>query len=761
MPEYLSPGVYVEEIDAGPKPIEGVSTSTAGAVGVTAFGPDDGKPVLITSFADYVRVFGGAVEVDEVVKSKWSDDPQLGEFWTFPLAIKGFFDNGGQRIYVRRVVSKGAKAAKVTMGQGVIAVIVTDTAAGSTVLKLSSLIGISKGTQLTLVVGGVETAVTVSDYDSAAQTVTLTQPLAPATSVKAQRDFVVVATTAGPGSVAIEADSVGAWGKDLSIRAEPMDAGSFALLADPGIATNTAVTTSVAADVVSDDKFDVLSATGLVAGDRIYVDGKAFEITAVAGTKITVAQPAQAWTTGMSVIRVRLSAPANPAGNTLFVWGASSLYKNGLVEIEDLVARTRSYQLISSVAGNTVTLANPINFKLWEGQRIRLIEARFTARYKPKEGPEQVEVISNVRLKEAEPQDPMHISKRLGALSRFVELAAGATVDIGTLATFPLALSTAPVKPAQWMKLEDGSDDYGTLAPDAFVGVDGGPGKRTGIQALEDIDEISIVVAPSMWSSLIQNALIQQCEILKYRFAILDPRPVNPASLDAIGDIRAFREGFDTKYAALYFPRIQVRDPFAGRTIGLGPSGHMAGLYARVDVERGVHKAPANEVIRGIDIANGFHGLEDEITRREQDMLNPKGINALRFFPDRGTRVWGARTLSSDGSWKYINVRRIFIWVERSIDVGTQWVVFEPNDEKTWARVRQTITNFLTTVWRSGALFGTKAEEAFFVRCDRTTMTEDDINNGRLIVAIGIAPVKPAEFVIFRIQQKLIDQKEP
>jgi phage tail sheath protein FI len=313
--------------------------------------------------------------------------------------------------------------------------------------------------------------------------------------------------------------------------------------------------------------------------------------------------------------------------------------------------------------------------------------------------------------------------------------------------------------PAPWMDLGDGDDDLGGLDVDAFVGGDGGPGKRTGIQALEDIDDISIVVAPSMWSSLIQNALIQQCELLKYRFAILDPRPVNPNAIDPIGDIRAFREGFDSKYAALYFPRIEVRDPFVARTVGVGPSGHLAGLYARVDVERGVHKAPANEVIRGIDTANGFHGLEDEITKREQDVLNPRGINALRFFPDRGTRVWGARTVSSDGSWRYINVRRTFIFVERSIDVGTQWVVFEPNDEKTWARVRQTITNFLTTVWRSGALFGSKAEQAFFVRCDRTTMTQDDIDNGRLICVIGIAPVKPAEFVIFRIQQKLIDDK--
>jgi phage tail sheath protein FI len=172
-----------------------------------------------------------------------------------------------------------------------------------------------------------------------------------------------------------------------------------------------------------------------------------------------------------------------------------------------------------------------------------------------------------------------------------------------------------------------------------------------------------------------------------------------------------------------------------------------------VDNDRGYFKAPANEVVSGIT------KIAQDITKREQDLLNPYGINALRFFPDRGNRVWGARTLSSDSSWKYINVRRIFIFVEASIDKGTQWVVFEPNDEPLWARVRQTIGNFLNTVWRSGALQGAKPDEAYFVKCDHTTMTQDDIDNGKLICVIGIAPVKPAEFVIFRIQQKTLDTK--
>jgi phage tail sheath protein FI len=186
----------------------------------------------------------------------------------------------------------------------------------------------------------------------------------------------------------------------------------------------------------------------------------------------------------------------------------------------------------------------------------------------------------------------------------------------------------------------------------------------------------------------------------------------------------------------------------------MAPSGHIAGVYARVDVERGVHKAPANEVIRAIS------GIAEDVNKREHDMLNPKNINVLRFFPGRGNRVWGARCLTSDSAWKYVNVRRFFIYVEESIDEGTQWVVFEPNDEPTWARVRLSISNFLNSEWRKGALQGRTAAEAYFVKCDLTTMTQDDIDNGRLICVVGIAPVKPAEFVIFRIQQKTLDTKQ-
>jgi phage tail sheath protein FI len=307
------------------------------------------------------------------------------------------------------------------------------------------------------------------------------------------------------------------------------------------------------------------------------------------------------------------------------------------------------------------------------------------------------------------------------------------------LTQFPVVVAS-PL--TEWLALTGGDDHLEQLTVEDFIGVDGGSGNRTGIQALEDITDISICIVPGMWAESIQSALINHCESLRYRFAILDP----PDNLN-IDQIISFREPIDTKFAALYYPWIEVLDPSSVVNVDLAPSGHMAGIYALTDNTRGVFKAPANVEIAVIS------KISQDVNKREQEVLNPIGINALRFFPERGNRVWGARTLSSESAWKYINVKRLFIYVEASIDNGTQWVVFEPNDASLWARVRQVITEFLTTTWRQGALQGTTADQAFFVRCDMTTMTQDDIDNGRLICVIGIAPVKPAEFVIFRIQQ--------
>jgi phage tail sheath protein FI len=267
---------------------------------------------------------------------------------------------------------------------------------------------------------------------------------------------------------------------------------------------------------------------------------------------------------------------------------------------------------------------------------------------------------------------------------------------------------------------------------------------KTGLLGFEQVDEIAIVVAPDYHeTATLDTELIAHCTQMRDRFAILHSRP----GIDTLANINNIRPPQDTTFAAFYFPWIKVFNPLINQDSRIPPSGHIAGIYAKTDVERGVFKAPANEVVVGA------RSVEFQVTKREQDILNPRGVNCIRVFPARGIRVWGARTASTNTLWKYINVRRYFLYVGESIDEGTQWVVFEPNDEKLWARVKQTITQFLVTEWRNGALMGTKQQEAFFVKVDRTTMTQSDIDNGRLICIIGLAVVKPAEFVIFRLAQ--------
>ncbi len=284
----------------------------------------------------------------------------------------------------------------------------------------------------------------------------------------------------------------------------------------------------------------------------------------------------------------------------------------------------------------------------------------------------------------------------------------------------------------------------GALSAADFMGEDNGAGKRTGIQSFMDNDTVSIMAVPGVTDPNVQLSLVSHCELLASRFAVLDI----PRDAKKIDDITAHRELFDSTYGALYHPWLMVFDPLDKRNIAIPPSGSVMGIFARSDNERGVHKAPANEVVRNCV------GLDCNFNKGEQDILNPKGVNLIRAFPGMGIRVWGARTVSSDGSWKYVNVRRLFIFIEESIKANTNWVVFEPNDETLWVRVKRTIEVFLTGLWRNGSLAGTSTDEAFYVNVGRTTMSQDDIDNGRLICVIGVAPVKPAEFVIFRITQK-------
>ncbi|HOU12864.1 MAG TPA: phage tail sheath subtilisin-like domain-containing protein [Anaerolineae bacterium] len=281
--------------------------------------------------------------------------------------------------------------------------------------------------------------------------------------------------------------------------------------------------------------------------------------------------------------------------------------------------------------------------------------------------------------------------------------------------------------------------------------------ERTGVEGLEALEDVTMVVVPDLMSAMpgekvgldtikaVQTMMIAHSERLGDRVAILDAPP--DLTPQEVKKWRMDIAGFDSSYAAMYYPWITVMDPATNRPINIPPSGHIAGVWARNDTTRGVHKAPANEVVQGAI------GLAYQTTKGEQDTLNPIGVNCIRGFPGRGIRVWGARTLSSNPSWRYINVRRLFNMVEKSIEGGTQWVVFEPNDRKLWARVRRDVTAFLRTVWRTGALFGNTPEEAFYVKCDDELNPPETRDLGQLIIEIGLAPVKPAEFVIFRISQ--------
>jgi hypothetical protein len=308
--------------------------------------------------------------------------------------------------------------------------------------------------------------------------------------------------------------------------------------------------------------------------------------------------------------------------------------------------------------------------------------------------------------------------------------------------------------PAAGVFLQNGLDDTDPLNSNDFVGrKDGARQELQGLQQLEldAFREVALVYAPYPHDDQTKTflALIDHCERLRFRVAVIDCAPnAEPGDLDPRNDL-----GTDTSWAALYAPWIRISHPDNGSPVSVPPGGHVLGIYARSDDQRGVFKAPANEIV------NGAFDVVVAINTLTQGVMNPRGANAIRRFPDRGIRVWGARTLSSNGLWKYVSVRRLFVFLENSIYIGTQWVVFEPNDDRLWARVKDTIRLFLRSQWRQGALFGRTEDEAFFITCDRTTMSQDDVLNGRLICEIGIAPVRPAEFVIFRVFQNTAESQ--
>lgn len=581
MPEYLSPGVYVEEYESGSVPMEGVGTSTAGFVGLAEKGDVIGKPQLVTSFSDYVRIFGGYLS-----EAKYGDKRYL------PYAVEHFFINGGSRAFVMRVCPADAKCA-------------------------------------------------VSKSDSILK---------------------------------FAAKNPGEWGNRIKVTVSPVSRVKTQVYEVEG---NSAV-------VRSTDGFNI--------GDVVeFADGKSCvynRITAIEEKTITFENPVNA-----SIVDKNLVP-------TKFI-------KSSEIDVSVKYGDVKEDYLFVSL--NTES-ADYICSRMSRSELVT------------------VEVGTAPAVKPVENKDK---DKKEGAVP----------VVSGIAAPFEAVGGKGD---AIILQLAGGTDgNINAVAASDYIGSDGGPGKRTGIQAFIENSDVSLMSVPGVTTPEVQMSLIAHCENMKNRFAVLDM----PKDMKKTDELIEYRDMFDSSYAAFYHPWIQVFDPLSKKNIIAPPSGSILGVYARTDNAVGVHKAPANEVLRACT------GLASSYNTAEQDLLNPKGINLIRSFPGRGIRVWGARTASSNATWKYVNVRRLFIYLEESIRNNTNWVVFEPNTEALWSRVKRTVEMFLASTWRSGALAGSSPSEAFFVDIGKNTMTQDDIDNGRLVCVIGVAPVKPAEFVVFKIGQ--------
>lgn len=401
----------------------------------------------------------------------------------------------------------------------------------------------------------------------------------------------------------------------------------------------------------------------------------------------------------------------------------------------DLVVCGGVYNRIKSIIDNSVTFEQPfeeeiVDTALLPVTLVYLVETDVSVRCG-----EEAENYRGVSFNTA---NPNYIAYRM-ANSELVKITVNQDDKLGN----PVEAILGEGCGDGMFMLENGQDgSISKATAGTFIGEDNGPGRRTGLEAFVELANVNMLLVPGITIPEVIVSMVGQCENLKNRFAIIDM----PNDCHKVKELLAYREMIDSSYAAMYHPWLQVYDRSSNKTDFIPPSGAVAGVYARTDSTRGVHKAPANETVFAA-------GLSVNYTKNEQDFLNPAGVNLIRALPGQGIRIWGARTASSNTNFKYVNVRRLFIYVEESIKANTNWVVFEPNDESLWDRVGVTIRSFLDNLWRNGMLAGALPSEAYFVEIGPSTMSRDDIASGRLICNIGIAPSKPAEFVIFRVTQ--------
>jgi phage tail sheath protein FI len=629
MPQYLAPGVYVEEVP-GPQTIQGVGTSTAGFIGPCRFGPTSGQPELLSSFLDYQRIYGDWTDLDFV------DTGAVPNY--LALGVKGFFDEGGSSLYVCRTFNytdpsnpaNDHASAEIVPPASVPSLppLTLRARFPGEAGRIAVTLTLQAGRNALVTAGGVPNLTRVHEYDL---------------------------VYAGSGSPAAGA---------LYVVRRDQATGNWVLNGNGGLALVSAAFAyplTVAVDV----RFPTVDSQGLPAlGPSLNIGVFGFDPRAIG--------------TGISTV-LAANPPTRAQGLT------APLALEGLDALEGV-----------SVPPDDLP-----------GM---IAEAIF--------GPA---IISTAPAAQP-PVSNRQVSVTLGGGSD------GNAPFQGSYEGDPLGFTDYQNNPVQE--------------------------PLNGLLAFEVVDGISIVVAPGAstgWNLApvnqtagleINEAIINHCENMLYRVAAIDTPPgLVP------GDALQYRNNRSSSYAALYYPWITIASPIDGSPLSVPPAPYMAGIWARSDNVTGVIKAPANEVVRSaID-------LELRISKAQQELLNPDGVNCLRFFPGAGFLVWGARTISDDPEWKYLNIRRYFCYLEKSIDRGTQWVVFEVNDQGLWNRVRATVSGFLLDEWKSGALLGATPAQAYFVTCDASTMTQDDLDNGRLVCLIGVAAAKPAEFVIFRIGQ--------
>jgi phage tail sheath protein FI len=684
MPEYLAPGVYVEEVSFRSKTIEGVSTTTTGFVGPTRYGPVEAEPEVLTSLLDFERTYGDRRRLDFADATSYvdpdADEPSdnvrsAGDSDNYLWhAVRAFFENGGARLYVKRVFrpvpapdpdgrKPGDEGYEDTFDPAFDGRAGVDLGGVTVKARFPGVAG-ARRVRLTLQVG---------------QNVLVSRGGEPSVSTLLDRDVVLVRNVA--------------FSPPLS---PPSPVGS-----PPAVASSLCLA----------ERYTTAAGT------------EAWRLRDTAGTALDLADllpdPDPALSDQIRPVTISVTDIPPDDDAVQVVWAGLPLdprHQRGGVP-DSVFARFGT-----APANRSDALGLPITIECAaDADGLDVLRALFD-------------------------YDQDHHPGGSPVDGRFLE---SLLVD---------DLDSTDAERSLDLLLTGGDDGARPTASEYEGTVDPDTNAKTGLKAFEDIEDISIVAAPGSTfggegpyraqAGTIMRLLIGHAERMRYRIAVLDS-----ADNQSVNQVRALRAGLDSKYAALYYPWVVVLDPLTQREIPLPPSGFACGIYARNDRTRAVYKAPANEIV---DLALRF---ETTLSKGQQDVLNPEGVNCFRYFPGRGYRLWGARTISSDPEWKYVNLRRYFAYLEHSIDRGTQWAVFEPNGEALWANVRRTIEDFLLNEFQMGALLGEKPERAYFVKCDRSTMTQNDLDNGRLVCQIGVAALRPAEFVIFRIGQWTSDRR--